>query len=64
MPSYTLYFLDPADGQMLRRYIFDAKDDLAAVQFAATWAEHAPMELWRGVEKVQQWDLHDETAGH
>lgn len=48
---------------MLRRYTFDAKDDLAAVQFAAVWAEQAPMELWRGVEKVQQWDFHDETAG-
>ena len=56
MLSYTLYFVDPADGQILRRYTFDAKDDLAATAFASMWIEHGPMQLWRGLEKIEEWE--------
>lgn len=55
MPSYTLYFLDQPGGHILERCTFSAKDDVAAVQYAESLGEHAPMELWRGVDKIKLW---------
>ena len=63
MPSYTLYFLDQPNGQILSRYTFEAKDDLSAVHYADS-LDQAPMELWRGVDKLKEWVARSTTDVH
>jgi hypothetical protein len=55
MHSYRLYFLDEQDNRIKAFREFEAKHDLAALLKADGMRGDAPMELWCGVRKVEEW---------
>ena len=56
MPLYRIEFVSRVSGRVAHQYRFDASDDGAAIAFAGVWIEDAPMELWRGREKLKRWE--------
>jgi hypothetical protein len=52
---YRLHFINRKTGTIGYTYEFHADDDDAAIQFAAVWAEDAPMELYADNGKVKRW---------
>jgi hypothetical protein len=55
MRSYRLYFIDPKSSHIVDRRVFEAIDDLAAVQVVAGLDDPRPMELWDTDKKVRHW---------
>lgn len=55
MHSYRLYFLDEQGNRIKGFDEFEAKHDLAALLKADGMRGDAPMELWCGTRKVEEW---------
>jgi hypothetical protein len=52
---YRLHIIDRTTGTIAHTYEFHAKDDDAAIEFAAVWSEFAPMELRSRRRQVKWW---------
>ena len=56
MRTYRLYFMDRKSGHIVDRRVFEAVNDLAAIQYVARLDDPRQMELWDTNKKVKRWE--------
>ena len=63
MRTYRLYFMNPKNGHIVDRRVFEAVNDLAAIQYVARLDDPRQMELWDMHKKVRRWEVMRSDAG-